>query len=112
MLNFFTEVVLGGFVSKYFSIENAKASIQSTLEAKEEFASAGVPLPEALAINHVVMQWVFGQPDIMSQTVGKIKTATAENISLINELWKLCASKGINLTTEQKIGLFQNFLDD
>lgn len=110
MLNLLSERS-GGFMSKHFSIENAKDRIESVLEAKDQLAAAGVDIPEALKMNHVVMQWVFGQPDITSHIIGKIRTADAQNIRLIDELWKTLARKGINLTEHQEIALFQHFLD-
>jgi hypothetical protein len=99
-------------MSKHFSIENAVAGIKSVLGAKDELAAVGVDIPEALKMNHVVMQWVIGQPDVANQIIAKIHTADEENIHIIDELWKTCARDGIDLTTEQKIALFQDFLDD
>ena len=99
-------------MSKYFSVANAVANMESVLESKDELAAAGVDLIGALKMNHVVMQWVFGQPDIANQIIAKIHVADEQNISIIDELWAICVEHNIELTTAQKVELFQDFLDD
>jgi hypothetical protein len=102
----------GEKMGRCFSVERAEESIINTSEAKEEFKRRGVSLIEELKTNHVVMEWSLGQPSNIATEILRPDKATSENISALDGLWAMCAKHGIELDEEQKIALYQDFLDD
>jgi hypothetical protein len=99
-------------MSKYFSVEGAENGIVSAVAAKAELEEIGVFPPEALAMNHVVMQWVLGQEPSVCRAIVSAGPATKENIGALDGLWEMIARHGIVLDEAQKIALYQDFLDD
>jgi len=100
-------------VSTNFSVEKAEESIVSVLEAREQFDRSGMTIPQALEFNHVVIQWVLGQEGLVTKALMiNVRRATKENIANLNGLWDLCAKHGIVLSDDEKIELYQDFLDD
>jgi hypothetical protein len=100
-------------MSRHFSVDGAEDRILSVLSAKAEFEKMGMPLSKALEFNHVVMQWVLGQEGLVTKAcMINVRSATKGNISNLDGLWELCAKHGIVLSEEEKISLYQDFLDD
>jgi hypothetical protein len=60
----------------------------------------------------IVMGWVSNQPPDVIEQIITCSEATAYNVAVLNELWKLFANHGIHLRTSHKIVLFESYLGD
>lgn len=94
------------------TIDAVEVRIVEARDALDEFAAIGLGIIDALKINHVVMNWVMTRSPHDFKRIGGQKCATAKNVALLDPLWSLCAAHGIALGIDQKIDLFQDFLDD
>jgi hypothetical protein len=99
-------------MARIFRTQGSEEGIMVALEMTKSPQGMAMPIIEALEIRHVVMGWVLDQKPSVVKELSSVKTATGENISALNELWELCARHGIQLGKEQKIALYQDFLDD
>ena len=95
--------------------ERTEDFIEAAIQLQKEGATVGVSICHAFKVERVVNKWVHsvGSFNKRCQILkGDMLKATDENIKLLDELWGLSAKHEVVFTTQEKIELYQHFLDE
>ncbi len=90
-----------------YTLEDVRRNIQSVISCKKEENLEDITIAELLKFNHTLMWWAMAMGASFT-----MKLYDGKDISLINLFWMLLEEYGICLTQEEKIDVFENFLDD
>jgi hypothetical protein len=95
-----------------FTLEGVEHGIETAADTQDQRSNEGPSLLRGLKHQHVVRDWVFTQSSATVNRIMGVLGATEGNMDLLAGLWELCAKHGIVLTPQQKIELYQDFLDE
>ena len=95
------------------NVETLDQRITAAIEVARKGNGEGIALCEALRVKQIVKKWTLSHPSSKSRfEILRVRGATSGNISLLDGLWSECKQRGVDLTTEQKVLLYQDFLDE
>ena len=93
--------------------ETLEERITGALEIARNGNSMCTALYEALRIKQIVKKWTLSHPSSKKRfEILRVRGATSGNILLLDGLWAECEQRGVDLTVDQKIALYQDFLDE
>ena len=90
---------------------STEETITGTLQLFDEHRDAGLTIVEAFKLQGIVRQWVSLQSSKVVAEIMKVKVATPQNVVILGGLWKMCAGYGVCPTDQEKVSLFQHYLN-